>query len=137
MRKLKSEIDIDVEGDDGEMKTYTLRYDLNALDAFENIYDKSILEVFSPSIDENGTMMTDSKGQPLNLNFRIGMIRNLIYVGLMAHHPEITKEDVGNMFDLNEANENIMPKIADAIALSNRQRFPNEKSGKTGKPPKK
>jgi hypothetical protein len=137
MRKLKSEIDVEVENEAGEIEIYTLRYDLDALDAFENIYDKSILEIFSPAISEDGVMMTAPDGSPLNTNFRIGMIRNLIWVGLLARHPDISKEDVGHMFDLAEANQSIMPKIAQAIAISNQTRFPEEKTKKAGKPPKK
>ena len=137
MRKLKSEIDLDVEGDDGEITVYTLRYDLNALDDFENLYDKSILEVFSPTINDEGVLITTPDGKPVNINFRIGMIRNLIWVGIKAHHPEITKEDVGSMFDLSEANETIMPKIAQALALSNQTRFPKEKTSKSPSAPKK
>jgi hypothetical protein len=138
MRKLKSEIEVELEGDDQEKRMYTLRYDLNALDTFEELYNMSILEIFSPSIDDKGNIMVDADGQPLNVKFRIGMVRDLIWVGLMAHHPEIDRKTVGSMFDIGEANETIMPKITAALALSNKSQFPEEEgAGGLGKAPKK
>jgi hypothetical protein len=133
MRKLKSEVDVELEGDDGKRRMYTLRYDLNALATFEDIYDQSFLEIFSPSLDENGNLMVDETGQPINVSFRIGMIRDLIWVGLMARHPEIEKDTVGSMFDVKEATEQIMPKITEALALSNQEEFPAESGNGVGK----
>lgn len=138
MKKLKSEVNIDFEDENGISKEYTLRYDLNALDAFEELYNKSLLEVFGPSIDDSGNMIVDQEGQPINIKFRVGMIRDLIWVGLIAYHPEITRKEVGAMFDVNEANEYLLPKITEALALSNRSQFPVEKiTEATDSPPKK
>jgi hypothetical protein len=138
MKHLKNEIEIQVADENDVMQTYHLRYDLNALDAFEELYQKSILEIFQPSVNEDGQMMVDADGMPINLNFRVGMIRDLLWVGLKARHPEIGREEFGSMLDLEEASE-LLPKVTEALTISNRQRFPPEKleDPKGGKRPKK
>ena len=129
MRKLKNEINIIVEDEDGTERTLHLRYDLNALEAFEDKYENSILEVFAPSINEEGKMVTDAQGRPVNVKFRFGMLTDLLFVGLHARHPEFTRADVGAMFDPQTAEEAI-PKIAEALANSNAANFPKEVADK-------
>lgn len=129
MKKLKNETDVELTDENGETKVYKLRYDLNALADFEEIYDKGILEIFAPSIDDEGRIILDQDGMPVNLNFRVGMLRDLIWVGLKARQSELSREDVGAMFDLSDADK-IMPFVTEAIAMSNRQRVPKEKMEK-------
>ena len=124
MRRLDSEIDIEIEDENGEKKKYTLRYDLNALAKFEEIYDKAILEVFAPSLDEHGNMMVDRFGKPLNLNLRIGMLRDMIWVGMLARQPDITQDEVGAMFDPREIDEIFTNNVISAVSASNKQVFP-------------
>ena len=126
MKHLKNEIDIVLTGENDEPRTFTLRYDLNAIDAFENLYNKSILEIFKPSIDEQGRMVVDQNGMPVNLEFRVGMIRDLLWVGIKSYHPTVTRDEFGSMLDLEEASE-LLPQVTEAIGLSNKQRFPPEK----------
>ena len=57
------------------------------------------------------------------------MLRDLIWVGLKARQSELSREDVGAMFDLSDADK-IMPFVTEAIAMSNRQRVPKEKMEK-------
>ena len=126
MKHLKNEIEIELTDENGELKKFNLRYDLNALDQFETLYNKSILQMFKPSIDDEGRMIVNSDGMPVNIDFRVGMIRDLLWVGLQARHPEITREGFGAMLELEEATD-LLPQVTEAIGLSNKQRFPPEK----------
>jgi hypothetical protein len=132
MKKLKNEVLVEATDENGEPKTYKLRYDLNALADFEDLYDKSILEIFSPSINAEGKFVLDEAGMPVNVSFRIGMLRDLIWVGLKARQPELTRKNVGAMFDLSDTDA-IMPHITEALAMSNRQRVPKEDIVEEGK----
>ena len=83
MKKLKNETDVELTDENGETKVYKLRYDLNALADFEEIYDKGILEIFAPSIDDEGRIILDQDGMPVNLNFRVGMLRRSKAIGCL------------------------------------------------------
>jgi len=88
LRKKSVKIEVDDE-------TYYLRYDLNALVELEEAYD-NIEEAFN--FEEN------PKGA-------IGKLRKVLFVGLSANHPNITEEDVGGMFTVENLGE-----FQDAIA---------------------
>ena len=75
----KKSIEIKVDGD-----AYYLRYDLNALVALENEYG-DIEQAFD--FDEN------PKGA-------IGKLLKVLYVGLQANHKEISEQDVGSIFTM-------------------------------------
>jgi len=125
MAKILNTVPIVLERDDdgNPLKERKLCYTLKALAAFEDKYNKSIAEVFSPTRDEHGQVMTDENGQPLNMSFRFGMLIDLIWVGLLRDDPTITPDIVGDNLTSEDMIE-VLPLILNAISASNVTRFP-------------
>ncbi len=82
LRKKSVEIEVD------ETK-YFLRFDLNALVRLEDAYG-NIEAAFD--FEENPTGA-------------IGKLRKILFVGLEANHPELTEEEVGGMFTVENLGE--------------------------------
>ena len=108
LRKKSVEIKVD---DD----LYFLRYDLNALvaleDAYENIED-------ALNFEENPTGA-------------IGKLRKVLFVGLMANHPEMTEDEVGGLFTVEN-----LADFQEAIAKAMDAAMPEEDEAKNPKAPK-
>jgi hypothetical protein len=121
--KTKNEAEMTVGG-----VTYTLRYDLGAMDAFETLRDQSIAEVFKGSIDpETGAVIMDENGQPLGVtNLRTGLILDLLWAGLLAHHG-FGRAEVGHIVGLAEIRD-VVPDIMKALAAGNQINFPKEEN---------
>lgn len=105
--------------------TLYLRYDLNALVSLESAYG-DIEAAFD--FDE------DSAGA-------IGKLRKVLHVGLLANHPDLTEEDVGALFTMENLNdfqeavgkamESAMPEeVADSKNLKTpKDHLPKKKTG--------
>jgi hypothetical protein len=98
---------------DGE--SYFLRYDLNALVELEDNYD-NIEDAFN--FEEN------PKGA-------ISKLRKVLYVGLKANHKDISEEEVGGMFTVENLAE-----FQEAIAKAMDAAMPDEGEEKNLKAPK-
>ena len=122
--KIQNEAKMTV-GEGEDAITYTLRYDLGAMDAFETKRDQSIAEVFEGSLDENGQVILDEDGQPLGVKkLRIGLILDLLWAGLLAHHG-FGRAEVGHILGLAEIKDSV-PFIMQALAAGNQVNFPKE-----------
>lgn len=107
----KKSIEIDVDG-----QILYLRYDLNALAELEDKYG---------NIDAAFNFEEDST----NL---ISKLRFVLHVGLKANQPELSVEDVGGLFTLDNLQE-----FQEAIGGAVEQGMPDEKAqGKNVKAPK-
>lgn len=82
LRKRSIEIEVDDE-------VYFLRYDLNALVTLEEAYG-DIEQAFDFDEDASGA---------------IGKLRKVLHVGLKANHPDLSEEDVGAMFTMENLND--------------------------------
>ena len=96
----KKSVEITIEDD-----TYFLRYDLNALVMLEDAYD---------NIEEALNFEENPKGA-------IGKLRKVLYVGLMANHPDISEDDVGGLFTVENLSD-----FQDAIAKAMDAAMPDE-----------
>jgi len=108
LRKKSVEIEVD------ETK-YFLRFDLNALVRLEDAYG-NIEAAFD--FEENPTGA-------------IGKLRKILFVGLEANHPELTEEEVGAMFTVENLGE-FQTAIGKAMDLA----MPEEGEPKKGTAPK-
>jgi hypothetical protein len=137
MKILRKETEIEVEDANGDFQTYKLRFSLGAMRKFEELHGKSILEMFAPSIDETGKMMTMPDGSPL-VSFEFETMVDLIWCGMIARHPELTREDVEDMFSVSDM-EVVLKPLTNAVSGANERAFPEElvADGKSKKPPKK
>jgi len=108
LRKKSVEIEVD------ESKYY-LRFDLNALVRLEDAYG-NIEAAFD--FEENPTGA-------------IGKLRKILFVGLEANHPELTEEEVGAMFTVENLGE-FQIAIGKAMDLA----MPEEGEPKKGTAPK-
>jgi hypothetical protein len=114
---------IAIEVDD---KTLYLRYDLNALVTLEEAYG-DIEQAFDFDEDSTGA---------------IGKLRKVLHVGLLANQPDLTEEDVGALFTMENLNdfqeavgkamETAMPEeVADQKkAKAPKDHLPKKKTGK-------
>lgn len=103
--------------------TYTLRYDLGAIDAFETIRNESIAEVFAASLDEEGNVMLTKEGTPVaTAKLRTSIILDLLWAGLLAHHG-FGRAEVGHIIGLNDIQTTV-PYIMQALAAGNQTNFP-------------
>lgn len=100
----KKSVEIHVEG-----KTLYLRYNLNALIKLEDAYE-NIEEAFDFEENPKGAM---------------GKLRKVLWVGLNANHGEITEEEVGEMFTI----ENIA-EFQDAIGKAMNAAMPEAEEAK-------
>jgi hypothetical protein len=115
LRKKSVEITVDE-------NTYYLRYDLNALVELEDAYD-NIEKAFN--FEEN----------PVGA---IGKLRKVLFVGLRANHPEITEDEVGGMFTVENLGEfqDAIGKAMD-VAMPKEDETKNSGTPKDHLPPKK
>lgn len=118
--KIKNEVDIPLED-----ATYTLRFDLGALDALETKRDESVAEIFKESLDDKGQVKLGADGRPVAL-IRTGVILDLLWAGLLAHH-NLSREDVGHLFgftDLQDTSRYVMQ----ALSAANQTNFPKDET---------
>src|SRR5262245_38487760 len=71
-------------------KEYTLRYSTQALIFLEEDQNKGLLKVLRE---------VESWGKNPE-EIRLGLVRSILWVGLLEHHPEITKEQAGDQISL-------------------------------------
>jgi hypothetical protein len=107
-------------------KPLYLRYDLNALVELETAYG-DIEKAFDFDEDSTGA---------------IGKLRKVLHVGLLANHPDLTEEEVGALFTMENLNdfqeavgkamETAMPEeVADSKNLKTpKDHLPKKKTGK-------
>lgn len=106
--------------------TYTLRFDIGAIDAFETLRDMSIAEMFEGMIDpKTGKVILDEDGNPKGAKkIRVGLYLDLMWAGLLAHH-HLTREEVGHLVGYGSVKEYI-PYVMKALAAANQTNFPPE-----------
>lgn len=120
--KINSEAEINVGGE-----KYTLRFDLGALDAFETKRDESIAEVFKESLDDKGQVRLDPQGRPIAA-VRTGVILDLLWAGLLAHH-DFSREEVGHLFGFSNLQD-VSIDIMKALSAANQSHFPKDETVK-------
>jgi hypothetical protein len=98
-----------------EEEPYYLRYDLNALVKLEESYG-DIEKAFDFENNPGGA---------------IGKLRKVLFVGLQANHKELTEEDVGNLFTLENLSD-----FQAAIGMAMEAAMPEEDKAKNRKTPK-
>jgi len=99
---------------------YYLRYDLNALVVLEEAYG---------NIEEALNFEENPKGA-------IGKLLKVLFVGLMANHPDLTEKDVGSLFTVENMTD-FQEAIAKAMDAAMPEGVDEKKAGTPKDHPRK
>lgn len=99
--------------------TYTLCYSINALCNLEEKLDKPIAEII------------DTLGKKEGKNIKLGLVRSLVWAGLLEKMPDVTPEKAGEIIQEGGVDA-VLEKVGEAISIA----FPNKEAKAADKNPK-
>lgn len=95
----RGSVEFEIEG-----KTYTLRYSINAICVLEERAGRTLLQLAEDLKDIT--------------TLRMATIRDVLYAGLIEHHPEITVAAAGELIIAAGGAIKVVAKFSDAMAAA-------------------